>query len=151
MGPTSSSSGGAWPMTCTRPSTGPIPATSRFTNRPNSNSYQSESRQGTRPHLPARAARHRRRGHRVRRRDFTIGLLLAGIAGSVRGQEQAKQHRIAIIASRPVALIDGSPVFGAFFAELSRLGDVEGQNLTVERYSGGGRPAGYADVARQVV
>src|SRR5580704_5639838 len=72
------------------------------------------------------------------RRDFTIGLLLAGIAGSVRGQEQAKQHRIAIIASRPVALIDGSPVFGAFFAELSRLGDVEGQNLTVERYSGGG-------------
>jgi hypothetical protein len=31
------------------------------------------------------------------------------------------------------------------------LGDVEGQNLTVERYSGDGRPAAYADLAREVV
>jgi putative ABC transport system substrate-binding protein len=89
----------------------------------------------------------------MRRRDFTVGLLLATAAGAVRAQEPAKQHRIAIIASRPVAMIDdpASPVFAAFFAELRRLGDVEGQNLTVERYSGGGRPAGYADLARQVV
>jgi putative ABC transport system substrate-binding protein len=71
----------------------------------------------------------------------------------VRAQERAKQHRIAIVASRPVALIDdpGNLFFGAFFEELRRLGDIEGQNLTVERYSGGGRPAGYADLARQVV
>jgi putative tryptophan/tyrosine transport system substrate-binding protein len=64
-----------------------------------------------------------------------------------------KQHRIAIVASRPVALIDdpGNLFFGAFFEELRRLGDIEGQNLTVERYSGGGRPAGYADLAHQVV
>ena len=31
------------------------------------------------------------------------------------------------------------------------MGDVEGQNLTVERYSGDGRPAAYADLAREVV
>jgi hypothetical protein len=31
------------------------------------------------------------------------------------------------------------------------LGDVEGQNLTVERYSAEGRPEGYADLAREVV
>jgi putative ABC transport system substrate-binding protein len=31
------------------------------------------------------------------------------------------------------------------------LGDVEGENLTVERYSGEGRPAGYAELAREVV
>jgi putative ABC transport system substrate-binding protein len=31
------------------------------------------------------------------------------------------------------------------------LGDVEGQNLTIERYSGEGRPEGYADLARGVV
>jgi putative ABC transport system substrate-binding protein len=31
------------------------------------------------------------------------------------------------------------------------LGDVEGQNLIVERYSGEGRPAGCADLAREVV
>jgi len=37
------------------------------------------------------------------------------------------------------------------FEELRRLGYVEGQNLTVERYSGEGRPEGYADLAREVV
>jgi ABC-type uncharacterized transport system substrate-binding protein len=31
------------------------------------------------------------------------------------------------------------------------LGNVEGQNLTAERYSGEGRPAGFADLAREVV
>ena len=89
----------------------------------------------------------------MRRRDFTIGFLLASAAQSVRAQERVKQHRIAIVASRPVALIDdpGNLFFGAFFEELRRLGDIEGQNLTVERYSGGGRPAGYADLAHQVV
>ena len=89
----------------------------------------------------------------MRRREFTIGFLLASAAQSVRAQERVKQHRIAIVASRPVALIDdpGNLFFGAFFEELRRLGDIEGQNLTVERYSGGGRPAGYADLAHQVV
>ena len=89
----------------------------------------------------------------MRRRDFTIGFLLASAAQSVRAQERVKQHRIAIVASRPVALIDDPEnlFFGAFFEELRRLGDIEGQNLTVERYSGGGRPAGYADLAHQVV
>jgi putative ABC transport system substrate-binding protein len=88
----------------------------------------------------------------MRRREFAAGLLLASATG-VWAQEQAKQHRIAIIASRPVALIDdpGSALFVAFFEELRRLGHVEGQNLTIERYSGGGRPEGYADLAREVV
>jgi putative tryptophan/tyrosine transport system substrate-binding protein len=31
------------------------------------------------------------------------------------------------------------------------LGDIEGQNLVVERYSGEGRPGGFADLAREVV
>jgi putative ABC transport system substrate-binding protein len=87
----------------------------------------------------------------VRRRDFATGLLLAAATRRGWTREQAKRHRIAIIASRPVALIDDSPVFQAFFEELRRLGLVEGQNLTIERYSGGGRPEGYADLARQVV
>ncbi len=39
----------------------------------------------------------------------------------------------------------------AFFEELRRLGDIEGQNLTIERYSGEGRPEGYGDFAHDVV
>jgi putative ABC transport system substrate-binding protein len=39
----------------------------------------------------------------------------------------------------------------AFFEELRRLGDVERQNLMVERYSGEGHPGRYPDLAREVV
>jgi putative ABC transport system substrate-binding protein len=90
----------------------------------------------------------------VRRRDFTIGLLLAATTRSVQAQERAKQHRIAIITpAGPVADFSdtGPRAWPAFFDELRRLGDVEGQNLTVERYSGEGRPERYADLAREVV
>jgi putative ABC transport system substrate-binding protein len=90
----------------------------------------------------------------MRRRDFTIGLLLAAAVRPGRAQERAEQHRIAIvIPAGPVALIDdpGSRFYQAFWEELRRSGDVEGQNLTVERYSAEGRHAGYGDLARQVV
>jgi putative ABC transport system substrate-binding protein len=90
----------------------------------------------------------------VRRRDFTIGLLLAGAVQTVRAQERAKQHRITvIIPAGPIALISdtGNRYWPAFFGELRRLGDVEGQNLIVERYSGEGRPEGYGNIAREVV
>jgi putative tryptophan/tyrosine transport system substrate-binding protein len=90
----------------------------------------------------------------MRRRDFTTGLLLASSTRWVRAAEQAKQHRIAIvITAGPVAGINdpASRPWQAFWEELRRLGDVEGQNLVVERYSGEGRPEGYADVAREVV
>ena len=88
----------------------------------------------------------------MRRREFTIGLLLAS-ATRARAQERAKQHRIAIIAAGPVDRIHdpGIPLFRAFLEELRRLGDVEGQNLIIERYSGEGRPEGFADLAREVV
>jgi putative tryptophan/tyrosine transport system substrate-binding protein len=90
----------------------------------------------------------------VRRRDFTIGLLLAGWR-SARAQEPAKQHRIAIvIPSGSVARISdngGSRFYQAMFEELVRLGDIEGQTLTVERYSAEGRPERFAELARKVV
>ena len=90
----------------------------------------------------------------MRRRDFTIGLLLASAAQSVRAQEPAKQRRIAIVISTgPAASINDKALrlWQAFFEELRRLGDVEGQNLAVERYSGEGRPERLADLAREVV
>jgi putative ABC transport system substrate-binding protein len=89
----------------------------------------------------------------MRRRDFTAGLLLASVPG-VRAQGQTKQHRIAIaIPAGPVALISetGPPFWRAILEQLRRLGDVEGQNLTVERYSAEGRTAGLGDLAREVV
>jgi len=90
----------------------------------------------------------------MRRRDFSIGLLLAATARPVPAQERPKQHRIAIvIASGPVARLNDptSHAWRAFWQELHRLGDIEGENLIIDRYSGGGRPAGYSDLAREVV
>jgi len=94
----------------------------------------------------------------MRRRDFAMGLLLAAATQSVWAQERAKQHRIAIvIPAGPVAVISATSsdtltrrFYQPFFEELRRLGDVEGQNLIVERYSGEGRPGGFADLAREV-
>jgi hypothetical protein len=94
----------------------------------------------------------------MKRRDFAIGFLLLGTARSVRSQNRAKQHRIAIvIPAGPVAIINETSsdalnrrLYQPFFEELRRLGDIEGQNLIVERYSGEGRPEGYPDLAREV-
>src|ERR1700736_3823603 len=93
----------------------------------------------------------------MRRRDFAIGLLLAS-ATSARAQTRAKQHRIAIvIPAGPVAVISENSsdsllrrLYQPFFEELRRLGDVEGQNLIVERYSGEGYPERFADLAREI-
>ena len=87
------------------------------------------------------------------------GVLLAAAVGKVQAQEHAKQHRIAIVVpAGPIAAISDTgsdPIrrreYQAFFEELRRLGDVEGQNLTIERYSGEGRREAYADLAREVV
>ena len=89
----------------------------------------------------------------MRRRDFTIGVLLAS-ATRAPAQQPAKSHQIAIVISTgPATRVDdpASRLWQAFWEELRRLGDVEGQNLTVERYSGEGRPRGFADLAREVV
>jgi putative tryptophan/tyrosine transport system substrate-binding protein len=89
----------------------------------------------------------------MRRREFTIGLLLAAIAQSAQAQEPVKRYRIAIVEAGSLANIDdpGSRIWQSFWKELRRLGDVEGRNLTIERYSGEGRPEGYGDLARKVV
>ena len=90
----------------------------------------------------------------MRRRDVTAGLLLAAAAQALRAQEPAKQRRIAIvIPAGPITSISdtGIRAWQAFFEQLRQLGDVEGQNLSVDRYSGEGRPEGYADLAREVV
>ena len=90
----------------------------------------------------------------MRRRDFTIGQLLAAGVPRVWAQKGAAQHRVAIVRpAGPVTVISATGIrfYQAFFAELRRLGDVEGQNLSVERYSGEGRPDGFADLARAVV
>jgi putative ABC transport system substrate-binding protein len=69
-------------------------------------------------------------------------------------QQPAKVYRLAIVQpSVPVKELNESSRFSrfrAFFGELRRLGYIEGQNLIVERYSGEGQTAQYAEVASEV-
>jgi putative tryptophan/tyrosine transport system substrate-binding protein len=88
----------------------------------------------------------------MRRRQF---IALAGAAAAWPRIAFGKAQRIAmVLPSGPVTIMTesaGIPYFSAFFDELRRLGYVEGQNLLVERYSGGGRASRYPDLARDVV
>jgi putative ABC transport system substrate-binding protein len=94
----------------------------------------------------------------MRRRDFTIGLVFAAATRSLRAKEPTKHHIAVVIPAGRVAVISettsdtlGRRFWQPFFEELRRLGGVEGQTLTVERYSGEGRPEGFPDLAREVV
>jgi putative ABC transport system substrate-binding protein len=91
----------------------------------------------------------------MRRREFIA--LIAGGAVAWPLAAFGKAPRIAIVVpAAPVTFMsetgdDPRGLFPALFKELRRLGYIEGQNLLVERYSAGGRPSHYADMAREVV
>jgi hypothetical protein len=88
----------------------------------------------------------------MRRREFIT--LVGGAAAAWPLAAFGKTPRIAIVLpSFPVSKMTetGNLEFKAFFNELGRLGYVEGANLIIERYSGEGRAAHYADLAREVV
>jgi putative ABC transport system substrate-binding protein len=91
----------------------------------------------------------------MRRREFIA--LAGGAVAAWPLTALGKAQRIAIVvASVPVTFLsetgdDPGGLFPALFKELRRLGYVEGQNVMVERYSGGGRPSHYAEMAREVV
>jgi len=91
----------------------------------------------------------------MKRRDFMAGLLLAAGSPLAWAEQPTKEHRIAVVAAvLPPDLITetgGGTPWRAFFAELRHLGYVEDRNLMVERYSPGGDPQRYADLAREVV
>jgi putative ABC transport system substrate-binding protein len=91
----------------------------------------------------------------MRRREFLAGLLLAAATRAAWAQQRATQPRIAIFhPAIPAALLTetgGGSAWRAFFGELRRLGYVEGQNLSIERYSAEGHHERYADLARDIV
>jgi len=91
----------------------------------------------------------------MRRRDFLIGLGAAAWPAGARAQRSPLQNRIAIfhpaIPTTHLTEAGGGSAWRAFFAELRRLGYVEGENLIIERYSAEGHHERYADLARQIV
>ena len=92
----------------------------------------------------------------MRRREFIT--LLGGAAAwplAAHAQQAVTQRRIAIFhPAIPTTLLTetgGGSAWRAFFAELRRLGYVEGQNLVIERYSAEGHHERYAGLTREIV
>ena len=93
----------------------------------------------------------------MRRREF-LGVLSSAAAIwplTARAQQPATQHRIAIfhpaIPTTRLTETGGGSAWRAFFAELRRLGYIEGGNLIIERYSAEGHHERYADLAHEIV
>jgi putative tryptophan/tyrosine transport system substrate-binding protein len=92
----------------------------------------------------------------MKRREFIT--LVGGTAAwplMARAQQPSTKRRIAIVSPnvdvRVIAVNSGNPYYRALFAELERLGYVEGQNLVVDRYSGEGHLDRFDDLASTVI
>jgi putative tryptophan/tyrosine transport system substrate-binding protein len=90
----------------------------------------------------------------MRRRDFIAALVVSSTVPRANAQQRAKVYRIAVVhPSQPVGDLSetGLPRYRAFFQRLRELGNIEGQNLAVERYSGEGRTEHFAQLAAEVI
>jgi putative ABC transport system substrate-binding protein len=91
----------------------------------------------------------------MRRREFIAGTAATaamGFAQPIWAETNAPPtgvKRLAIFY--PIEIDETETGRKAYFAELKRLGYIEGQNLIVERYEGFGQPDRIGDIARQIV
>src|SRR5665213_2630217 len=95
-----------------------------------------------------------RRGDPMRRREFIGGFVCSSVLlpRASRAELPSRPRRIAIVApSRTIEDLRTNPTNRAFLDELARLGFAEGQNLIVDRYSGGGHMDSYPELAGTVV
>src|SRR5215204_4199938 len=93
--------------------------------------HKPEYRQGARPHRAAIAARPRRRGDRMRRREFAV--LLAAAAGLWTLSARAQQKRmptIGYLSSNPPDIPVGE--VEAFKQGLADTGIVEGRDVVID-------------------
>ena len=73
----------------------------------------------------------------MRRRDFVVGAASFAAVARVAAEPIASSRRLAIVSisgSHPQMRADSGNYVALFLAELRRLGQIEGQNLTIERF-----------------
>src|SRR5260221_3437178 len=91
----------------------------------------------------------------MRRRDFIVGAISATAVSRAAAQPAGNSRRLAIVSvSEPSALMherSENRYYRVLFAELRRLGHVEGQNLNVERYGREQNTSGLDALTAEVV
>ncbi len=111
----------------------------RYSSRQIRDRDQSQDRQGARPHRAARASRSRRRGDRVRRREFIT--LLGGALAMVPSATFAQSGHLRLVGlllSHFEGAQEANDRIGAIRSGLQKLGWTEGRNMRIEvRYANG--------------
>ena len=91
----------------------------------------------------------------MRRREFIAGTAATAAMGfpqPIWAETNARSTDVKRIAFfYPAEIPPDNRARKAYFAELKRLGYIEGQNLIVERYSALGQPDRIGDLARQII
>ena len=90
----------------------------------------------------------------MRRREFVAGAVLFAAVTPVAAQPVANRRRLALVdVSNSISRMyeESESHYRVLFAELRRLGQIEGQNLTVERYGKEHNPSDLAAFAAQLV
>ena len=114
---------------------------------------QSQNRESARRSRATDAARPRRRGHRVRRREFIT--LLGGAAAAwplmAYGQQEERMRRIGILTGLAGEDAETKARISAFLQELQRLGWTEGRNLRIDIRAGAGNAVATRKYAAELV
>src|SRR5262249_42936222 len=102
--------------------------------------HQSQSRQGTRAYRAAAAARPRRRGDRMKRREF-ITLLGGAVAAwplAARAQQRERMRRIGVLMPWASDDPEAQARIGAFLQGLQQSGWAIGRNIRLDPHGSGG-------------
>jgi putative ABC transport system substrate-binding protein len=90
----------------------------------------------------------------MKRRYLLAGILATAAVSAVRAAERDKVFRLALVATSTsvgeMTETGNNPNYVPFFKELRRLGYVEGNNLTVLRFSAAGDTARYDSMVREI-
>src|SRR5262249_49345432 len=112
--------------------------------------HQSQNGEGTRAHGAADHANDRRRGDRVKRREF-ITLLGGATAWPLMARAQQQQVRPLIGVLSPLSAASAARNIAGFRSGLRDLGYLEGRNATLEIRYGDGAPERMAPLAQELV
>ena len=90
----------------------------------------------------------------MKRREFIAlvsGAFVWPVSVHAQAQQHSQSHRIAFVSTQLPRDITEDDFYRPLFAELRRLGYIEGHNLVVERYSSWGHKEPFSELAASVV
>src|SRR5262249_31059635 len=113
---------------------------------------QSQNRKHARPEPASDRARSRRRGDRMKRREFIT--LVGGVVTwpvMARGQQSERMRRVGVLQVQPETDADFRSWRMLFAARLRELGWINGKNLQIDYRYGVGDAASIAPVAKELI